>query len=285
MEMKETVKSLGRLIFSLTLLLLLISSAGCVKVIQKSIDTSAPAGSETPVPADTLVERQNIAASAPDPSSGSAALPKITPSRSNITVDVAPILTPDPYPIIHGTRINETPWYDFRYRQPEFTKKYRLDGNATGLLVNVVEGPLYIVFVVTPQQDCLVSPSSCRGTMKSPVTRPSLKITVRDNQTYEIVAEDGFGREFSSDTGNYQFIITSKNADGSTTTTTSTPGPRYITIYKEGVYHLTIEGNNLDVDLSIITGSSPDPLDVSLGSRRGQTTPSATPLPEEEAWG
>lgn len=284
MGMHYRKKTLGLLAVSFSLLLF-ISSAGCMNTLQKTMNASAtgkPAGGSGSVISGS---QQDTAAAIPDIPPPAPVLPKLTPLRSNITTDVSPILTPDPYPILHGTRINETFQYRFPYRQPEFKKRYHLTGNATGLLVNVVEGPLYIVFVVTPQKDCLVSPESCRGSMTSPVTRPSLKITVRDNQTGEIVAEDGFAREFSSDTGNYLFIITSQNADGSSMTTTSTPGPRYIAIYREGIYHLTIEGNNLDVDLSIITGSSPDPLDAAMQARQGPSSPAAPPPPEEEAWG
>ncbi|MDO8871133.1 MAG: hypothetical protein Q7V05_00165, partial [Methanoregula sp.] len=65
-------------------------------------------------------------------------------------------------------------------------------------------------------------------------------------------------------------------------TTTSTPGPRYIAIYKEGVFHITIEGNYLDVTVKILTGALPSKLDIETGS--GSTPPPAE-IPPEEEWG
>lgn len=270
----------GYILFTLVLLLLFMTSAGCLKTVQKSIDGSNQDSSILPTPSDDTSDFTNKGLPVTVGTPLATPLPKITPQKSNITSVALPILTPDPYPILHGTRINETPQYRFLDRAPEYEQTYHLRGNATGLLVNVVEGPLYIVYVVSPQLDCLVSPASCRGSMKVPATRPYLKITVRDDQTHEIVAEGGYGREFSSDTGKYTITVETK--EGSTT---STPGPRYIPIYKEGKYHLTVEGNYLDVDLSIITGTSPDPLDMSMQSQSGQpAAPVAIPPPEEE-WG
>jgi len=38
---------------------------------------------------------------------------------------------------------------------------------------------------------------------------------VRDNQTHEILVQDGYAREYSSDTGNYEFSFTSKMCEQS----------------------------------------------------------------------
>jgi hypothetical protein len=281
-KMQTKMNSRAFILFFLVLLLLFMTSAGCLKTVQKTMDGSNTNSSVLPETMKGTSDHTNMSLPVAVRTPMAHPVPKITPSKSNITSEALPILTPDPYPILHGTRINQTPQYKFIDRVPEYKKTYHLRGNATGLLVNVVEGPLYIVYVVTPQLDCMVSPDSCRGTMTVPATRPYLKITVRDDQTHEIVAEEGYAREYSSDTGNY--IISVSTKEGSTT---STPGPRYIPIYKEGVYHLTIEGNYLDVDLSIITGTSPDPLDATMQSRSGQpAAPVATPPPEneEERW-
>jgi hypothetical protein len=199
----------------------------------------------------------------------------MTPSKSDIVTVVAPILTPDPYPILHAARINDSPQYNPLDRTVEFEKNYHMTGYATGLLVNVAEGPLYIMYEVSPEFDCLKDPDTCRGTTLAPVTRPYMKMTVRDNQTLDIVAEDGYAREFSSDTGKYEFSVTTTNADGSTETTTTSPGPRYIAIYKEGVYHVTIEGNYLDLKVKILTGAMPSRLDLGNGDSSGttETTP------------
>jgi len=66
-----------------------------------------------------------------------------------------------------------------------------------------------------------------------------MTITVRDNQTQQIVAQDGYAREYSSDIGRYSISITTKNEDSTESeTTTSEPGPRYIPVYKEGQFQI-----------------------------------------------
>ena len=64
-----------------------------------------------------------------------------------------------------------------------------------------------------------------------PVNRPYMTITVLDNQTQQIVAEDGYAREYSSDTGNYQYTNTVASSDSTEAGTyTSEPEPRYISV-------------------------------------------------------
>lgn len=274
----------------LTLVIAMSVTIGCVNMLVVK-DTESSFGADSVIGENP----ENIDSSPqfPDPSrSVSYSLPvcsEVTPVKSDIVTEVTPFLTPDPYPVLHGTRINATPQYRFLDRQPEFEKKYVFGGNATGLLVNVVEGPLYIVYTVNPQNDCLFNPESCRGTLEEPVQRPYLAITVRDNETGEIVAEDGYGREYSSDTGKYEFSISGIDPDsltssaGGISTNIVSPGPRRIVLYKEGKFHVTLEGNYLEIDLSIITGSSPDPLEYTYENKPAT---SAEPVlePEEERW-
>lgn len=245
------------------IVILAAGSAGCIKAAQNKL------GGETTADTTNLQEQANVQAvpSTPTP----VPVPVLTPAKSDIVTEVAPYVTPNPYVIQHGARINSTPQYNFLYRQPEFTKTYTLSSsNPVGLLVNVAQGPLYIVYTVNPKNDCLTD--SCRGTINQTVNRPYMTITVRDNQTKDIVAEDGYAREFSSDTGRYEFTVTETSAsnDGSDTSDdssdtesyTSAPIPRYIPVYKEGQFLITIEGDYLDVTVSVITGASPDPLDT-----------------------
>jgi len=244
----------------MAVLIVLTGCSGCIKIAQGSLSKEAsftlensPVVTNTPASSETVTVPMT-----PTPTPA----PVLTPVKSEIVKEVTPYTTPNPYPILHGVRINSTPQYRFLSRTPEFTKTYTLSGNAYGLLVNVVEGPLYIKYIVDPKYDCLKDPDSCRGTMTVPVNRPYMTITVRDNQTRQIVAQDGYAREFSSDTGKYTFTGTATHDDSSATEPyTSEPGPRYIPVYKEGQFQVTIEGNYLDVTVEIITGSSPDPLE------------------------
>lgn len=271
----------------LIILMVLMSSSGCInKVLANAPDDAPVAGGpvqETPLPETTPAGA--VPATLPV-----SPLTEVTPGKSEIAAEVAPVLTPDPYPILHATRINETPQYRFIGRTPEFEKTYVLRGNATGLLVNVAEGPLFIVYTVTPQNDCYMSPDSCRGNKEKPAQRPYLTITVRDNQTREIIAQDGYGGVYSSDTGTYTFSVTSKNADGLTSsggtegTNTVSPGKRFIPVYREGVFHMTIEGNYLDAKIEIITGSSPDPLEAVSEKQAQGASATPTPVPQPEEW-
>ena len=104
------------------------------------------------------------------------------------------------------------------------------------------------------------------------------------------MAEDGYAREFSSDTGKYTFSVPAidagdptKDTDPSAATTTTSPGPRYIAIYKEGVYHVTIEGNYLDVDIKILTGDMPTKLDAGNGDVSSPTG-SGSGSPPADDW-
>ena len=268
-----------------TIVLILLAattfSCGCVRMVQKSTE---PAQSSDISSQTSTGSGVSSAPPFTSPGSGqSLPLVEMTPAKSEVVTVVSPFLTPDPYPILHGVRINDTPMDNPLDRNPEFEKTYSLSGYATGLLVNVAEGPLYIVYVITPKYDCIKSPDSCKGNLAASVNRPYMTITVRDNQTKEIVAQDGYAREFSSDTGNYEFSTTyTDDTTGTTTTTTTTPGPRYIPIYKEGIYHVTIEGNYLDVDVKILTGTSPSKLDVGTGAI---STPAPSETPPEEEFG
>lgn len=266
-----------------------ILSAGCIKNAQHLVDGGGVTDETDPGISDTGIPEVTPTAPTPIP------VPVLTPAKSNIVTEVAPILTPNPYAIQHAPRINQTPQYSFLYRQPEFTKTYTLTGNAYGLLVNVVQGPLYIKYTVNPKYDCLSDPDSCRGTVLAPVNRPYMTITVRDNQTGQIVAQDGYAREYSSDTGTYNgYSGSDDTGDVSASTTFSSAesddnsegysnpaedskgeGPRYIPVYREGQFQITVEGNYLDTTLSIITGTSPNPLDMTEKSTAGNTAPSS----------
>lgn len=251
----------------LIFLTLIAFSSGCVnKIFPKN--ESAARYESPPEPTPYLTIETPTGIDTPAPVYISPPVAEILPQRSSLVPEVTPFTTPDPYPVMHAKRINETRQYRLWDRIPEFVKEYHLRGNATGLLINVVQGPLLIEYMVDPQNDCFTDPDSCRGDMEKPVQRPYLTITVRDNTTQEIIAQDGYGREYSSDIGHYKFTITGDNMDGQASsggedgTNEAYPGPRTIMIYREGVFHVTMEGNYADVYLGVVTGASPDPLET-----------------------
>lgn len=157
-------------------------------------------------------------------------------ATTGLVTDALPELTPDPYPVQYSRQFNATIDPSRYVRAPEFKKTFILRGNSTGLSVNAtsLKGPLWISFTVKPLYDCLNNPDSCKGEVKKTISRPYFTLTVRDNQTRAIVAEEGYGREFSSQTEN-----------------------KTLKIYREGRYHLTLTGESIDVTLSITTGTAP----------------------------
>jgi hypothetical protein len=239
------------------LLIAAIVSGGCINKFTQTAEPEQTPGIALP---DTSMAENAPALPARTSPVSQIPVVEMTPVKSEAVKEVAPILTPDPYPVLHANQINSTLPYNRLDRSIEFEKKYHLTGGAEGLLVNVAEGPLYIVYVVSPQNDCLND--ACRGDLTKPVQRPYLRITVRDNQTHEIVAEDGYGYEYSSDTGKQKITEDITHADGSVTTYTGPTIPRYIPVYKEGTFHITIEGAFLDAEVKILTGAMPSRLDT-----------------------
>jgi hypothetical protein len=251
----------------LLLIVLMTGSAGCIKMAQNAI-SGDPVSTQVPVITDTpMITPAALPQSTPAP----VPIPVLTPAKSDIVTEVTPVVTPNPYITQYAIPINGTSLQPaFQYRQPEFTKTYTIDRtNPVGLLVNVVQGPLFVVYTVNPKYNCLSDPDSCRASVS---LLPYMIITVRDNQTGDIVAQDGYGGTFSSDTGTSQFsnydgnLSTSINGVQSQTYVTK-PGPRYISIYKEGQFQITIEGEYVDTTISIITGTSPNPLDATEKSQ------------------
>jgi hypothetical protein len=225
------------------MIFLIVSTSGCIKLLQQSAGGEKGTGakvshtniSNTSMRTSSLTKVRTIPPTSP--------VTVINSPSSGVVTDAAPILTPDPYPLQHASRINQTNESTTLSQVPEFARKYTLRGEALGLLVNVTRAPLVISFDVNPMYDCLDDPDSCKGDLKNPKVQPYFFITVRDNQTLEIVAEDGYGRIYSSQKDD-----------------------REIKIFSTGQYHLTFTGNYLDITLSITTGASPDRNTTSLAS-------------------
>lgn len=232
--------------FLISLVFISVGASGCIKLMQQSsgsgntqtLEVLNPDPTKTiPTTAPVIAARENLP---------THPILSATTTTPNLVTDAPPILPPDLYPIQHGTRINTTPESNLLDRPPEFTRTYTLNDNATGMIVNVAKGPLIISFDVNPLYDCIENPDSCRGTLARSVNLPWMTITVRDNQTRGIVAEEGYAREYSSQKNN-----------------------RTIKIFGEGQYHITLAGAYLDVTISLITGAAPSVPDAQ--------SPSASP--------
>lgn len=239
-------------LFLLLLIFIAAGTPGCLKLVQQQSGDEHSPGSE-PLPT-----RQSSGPGNTSPAFSATLSPSISQASLSpgVVSDALPELTPDPYPVQHATRINTTAEPSLHVRSADFKKTYVLRGNATGLIINatVLKGPLWISFDVEPLYDCL-NPESCRGNLAKSVSRPYFTLTVRNNQTREIVAEDGYGREYSMQKTN-----------------------RTIKIYGEGWYHLTLTGNSVDILLSVSTGTAPA---ISAVQAPGTSPSPSTTLPPE----
>jgi len=102
--------------------------------------------------------------------------------------------------------------------EPIFTDTFSLGYTTVTLLVDALKAPLIIDYTISSNE---INPRIS-----------FLVLTVRDADTLEVVAEEGYGRIYSGNT------------------------EQRITIYRQGRYYLTLYGNKLDVTLSITTGDS-----------------------------
>lgn len=229
--LQRNVRRRYRVVFLILLILAVTLSSGCLKIMQQSGSGANPGSSalvqDTLKKSDSPHPQKNVSPSQ---------LTITKPTSPDLVMSALPELTPDPYPIQHAMQINASAEPLRHMRLAEFKQTYVLRGNSTGLIINAtkLEGPLWIYFEVKPLYDCIENPDSCRGETGKSISRPYLTITVRDNQTRAIIAEDGYGREFSSQKEN-----------------------RTIKIYGEGRYHLTLTGDSVDVTLAVATGAIP----------------------------
>lgn len=225
-------RSLSCLLVLAILIITVTVVPGCLKIAQQySGDRpSEGSGTQSQNAMEFPTTPHNLVTQTPSETTVSA---RVIP---DLVTDALPELTPDPYPAQHSRQFNTTTDPSRYVRSSEFKKTFILRGNSTGLSVNAtsLKGPLWISFTVKPLYDCLNDPGSCQGTMAKSISRPYFALAVRDNQTRAIVAEEGYGREFSSQTEN-----------------------KTLKIYREGRYHLTLTGESVDVTLSITTGTAP----------------------------
>jgi len=118
-----------------------------------------------------------------------------------------------------------------------FRETYTLSGNRIGLLANASEPPLTILFDVEP--DC-GNPNLC-----------FFVLTVRDPKSLAIIAEEGYGRTYSSDPA------------------------KYLVVRSSGPQHLTLAGRGVTVHLILLSGTGNNQTEILL-------FPTATPDPEED---
>lgn len=209
------------------LLLICISSTGCIKLVEKNLDQSA-----APQDSDNLsVFSTQISKSSPQPITTSTI---ISETKVNPVDVVDPIYPNDYYRTVrnlsekNGEKAQTPLRSSLNSLTPIYHLKYSPQFNATAIKVNVTRGPLVINFKAIPK-----------------INDPRISfavITVRELPSKAIVAEEQIDNFPKPD--DLSLKENSKNE-------------KQIEIFKEGFYHINIYGNQIDVEVKVFTGDSP----------------------------
>jgi hypothetical protein len=234
--MKKSVNSALTRLGILFLILLVVSSAGCIKLVQKNHDNSTEFR-EGPASPASQVQRTPQSSGSLNTATGI--------QQINFADRTDPILPADNERIIRNLseKNGEVPSLLLREsltsRTPVYHLKFSPQYNATAVRVNVTSGPLVIVYNIAFR-------------FKDPHDSFAV-ITVRDYVTKEVIASETAGQipKESLDSVEYR------------------DETRQIVLPREGQFHINVYGNQCDVDLSVYSGDSPQ---VS-GSSAGSVTP------------
>ncbi len=210
------------------LILICVSSAGCIKLVHKNPDQSAALQSS---------DNSSAASTHVSVSAASQITTSVTGSdqQANLVDIVDPILPDDYYRTVRNLsgkngEIAQVPLRSsFNERIPIYHLQYSPQFNATAIKVNVTHGPLVINFKALPKID-----------------DPRISfavVTVRELPSKTIVAEEQIDHFPEEDDLSLQ--------DGSI-------NEKQIEIFKEGLYHINVYGNQIDVNVMVFTGDSPN---------------------------
>jgi hypothetical protein len=268
-EMNIRIKSICIHIGILFLILICVSSAGCIKQVQGHLGQSGnPTESDNElVPATVQVLESDKPAGPVKEVDTQVTTTTQLPSSAS-TID--PIYPAEHFRTIrnltekNGENVTLPTQNAWSSRTPLYTLHYSPRYDASAILVNVTHGPLVIIFKATPKiNDPRVSFAD---------------VTVRELPGKGIVAEERIDHYPSSTSSGDE-----SDSDGGTV---SSSGPRdfgesnqkQIVIYKESSYHINVYGNQVDVDMAVYTGDSP------VLSKASSASAGNTEIPEEEFW-
>jgi hypothetical protein len=275
--MKIRIKSICIHIGILFLILICVSSAGCIKQVQGAFggDTGLQTTSPVPGPAEISPPSEVIADKGNFTITPTVVTPTPLPVFHVDEVNPQPYITPDPYRLPYRDFSNRTGnASDTSVRIPQFTRNLVLRSNSTAFRVNVIQAPFIIDLTFSPlfdnpdqtgdsgssypSDDEESSDESSDGgsgelSGEKSFVYSNAEIIIINTFTNETVATEGYGGIYSSDT------------------------EKTIRIYQEGPYIVALTGNFIDVNLKITTSSPELP---------------ATPVPysyatspeEEENW-
>ncbi|NMB78077.1 MAG: hypothetical protein GYA23_03160 [Methanomicrobiales archaeon] len=240
-------------------ILVLVSSAGCIKVLQSGISgekESQHVPPEFPFEASAQYEPDAL------PYPAEATTPVASQPDSTLQVDELspkPYTTRDPYGLPYREHGNWSTREPARVaRIPQFTKTVTLDGNTTVFRVNVTDGPLVVDLAFNPKfknpdntdagnvcndEDGVCEDEEKRyGVFVNSFTYSKAEVAVRDGRSNGTVAKEGYGGIYSTDL------------------------KKQITIYNEGPFIIILSGDKVEITMTITTGTA-----------REQVIPTATP--------
>lgn len=235
-------------------LLMCITSTGCIKLVQKNI--------KSPDLPPTLDETGTGSASGPVRTiTATPAMPEGVSLPESTVHSAEPILPPDTFRTArnltgrNGEPANLSLQVAWNLRVPLYSLHYSLRYNASAVEVNVTRGPLVINFRAVPD-----------------LNEPRIsfaRMTVRDLPSRRIVAEEHIDH----------FPMTDSGEEDSAGSLGEVNNLRQVVLFREGRYHITMYGNQAEVDLTIYTGDSP----LLTSTTPGVPDP-VLPAEEEEVW-
>ena len=234
------------------LLVISVSSAGCIKYIQNKSSNENGTQTVSGVPKTQLPPGDILGGNLTN-MSGS-----VTPQPGSIEVDEVdpgPYVTPDLYRLPYRDLGNMTSGGPFRVtRIPQSAKHIVLRSNSTAFSLVAVQAPIVIDFIFSPNFD---NPDQTGDTSRSYPPKgknaggevdwantrilsgsyafvyPNAEISVIDALTNETVAKEGYAGIYSSEK------------------------MKRVTLYRDGSYIVTLAGDYVTADMRISTGSAP----------------------------
>ena len=219
-----------RMIVLVIIVILVISLCGCVEIGAKDdTGTTVQSGGTTPTPGNGI---SSLPPDNPEYSPESFQAPPTTVPAQVVTSGNNGGFVRDAIPIPPPDVLNITPPRNYSLNDPPirvsgyspsqeiYRNTYDLQYRNVGLLANITRAPFIIDFHVDPTSN---NPNDC-----------FFRLTVRDNSTNKIIAENGYGLLYSNDVD------------------------KHMVIRAPGDYHLNLYGNRVTVTISIRTGTEGD---------------------------
>jgi len=249
--MEIRINTVAKCLGIVILLAMVVLSSGCINSVQAMVSGSETDGG---LPYEDEYPSGMSLVPGPDAPAGVAAVMTPAPSPAQtLAVDVVspdPYVTTDPYRLPYRDHGNWSTVDAVRIKKiPQYSKSFVLRSNATAVRVNAPKAPLVIDLTFSPQWD---NPDQTSGASGSFVYSKAL-VTVHMENSTAIVEQEGYGSGYSTDK------------------------EKKITLYREGIFVITLSGDFIDVKMEITTGD-------------GATKPLAIPasltpdIYEEEYW-